>query len=500
MSAFTPRPAADVNTTAEGVLPITPGQEDPPWWKPLRSSFNFFMVPALIVLVPQLFGSSLPVPALYLLAAGCGLVLAIRALSDPELVLASFILYLPFTLTYAAAIAPGVNGTNVLYALLILTWIAKKVRENKPFFTPMPFTKLVKIWAFLSLTSVLTAMSTMGPSFITGDKLPDIKAWCDQFFVFFVVLNLIRNGAAARRMTVYMMVGLLLVLFSGFTEWLEKRHYDSIEKARLLGPQDQPNDFSAFIVYGFGVPGALIICNMWRLRTWLWAMPLLLVTARVLLATYSRGGQIGLGAMLAGLLLVRGRVLFATIAVVGTILVQAVPEVLPSSMSARMSQTTSEEGGELDKSSQTRLILWEAAIAITLDNPILGTGFLTFPEIKDQYTATPVHESDNHNMFLFICSQMGLPALIVFLLIFARLAYVGASLHKHALHPYDKVIGLGGVGLAAGVIGVNMFGSRMTDTVVMGYVWITIAVISHLWREQQARITGPAEQPDQMMR
>jgi len=34
---------------------------------------------------------------------------------------------------------------------------------------------------------------------------------------------------------------------------------------------------------------------------------------------------------------------------------------------------------------------------------------------------------------------------------------------------------------------INMFGSRMTDTIVMGYVWITIAVISHLRKEQLAR-------------
>jgi putative inorganic carbon (hco3(-)) transporter len=95
-------------------------------------------------------------------------------------------------------------------------------------------------------------------------------------------------------------------------------------------------------------------------------------------------------------------------------------------------------------------------------------------------------------MFLFICSQMGLPALFVFLLIFARLAYVGASLHKHAIHPFDKAIGLGGVGLAAGVMGINMFGSRMTDTPVMGYVWITIAVISHLRKEQLAQRATPA--------
>jgi len=500
MSAFTSRPLPEVDNTLAGTVAVAPTQVDPPWWHPLRSTFVFLLVPALIVFVPRLFGATLPVPLLYVLAAVCGAIMAVRALSNPELLLATFILYLPFSRTYAAAIAPGINGTNVLYALVIVAWIATVVREKRPFFVAMPFSRLVTIWAAISILSVFTAMSTMGVSYITTSRLPQVKAWCDQFFVFFAMLNLIRNGAAARRMAVYMMLGTLLVLISGFFEWQDKRYYDRIDKARLLGPQQQPNDFGAFIVYGFGIPGALILCHMWRVRTWLLATPVLYVAARVLLATFSRGAVLGMGALAAALLLVRGRILAASIALIGALVVQVAPEVLPASLSARMSQTTSESDGELDKSSQTRLVLWDAAIQITLDYPIFGTGFATFPKIKDQYASIPTVESDNHNMFLFICSQMGLPALFVFLLIFARMAYIGACVHKHEHEPFGKAIGLGAVGTAAGTLAINMFGSRMTDAEVMAYVWITIAVLSHLWRENQARQAGPAEPPAQVTR
>ncbi len=471
---------------------LTTGAPAGPWWRPLRSTFIFFAIPALLVLVPALFDSPLPTEALYVIAAGCGVAMAWRALSDPEWVLAAFILYLPFSRAYAAAIAPGVNGTNVIYALVALAWIANVVRNERPFFAPMPFTRLVLFWAVLSLTSVVTAMITNGPGFITATRVPSVKAWCDQFFVFFAVLNLIRNGAAARRMTIYMMLGLLLVLVTGYLEWEDKRGYDRIEKARLLGPQQQPNDFGAFIVYAFGIPGALMLCYIWRLRTWLLAVPVLYVSARVLLATFSRGAVVGMGGLAAGLFLVRGRVFTAALAASAALVIELAPELLPESLSVRMGQTTASSDGELDKSSQTRLILWDAAIRITLENPIFGTGFRTFPTIKGQYTSEPTVESDNHNMFLFISSQMGIPALIVFLLIFARMGYVGAYLHRHASDAYGKVIGLGAAGTAAGVIGVNMFGSRMTDIEVMVYVWVTIAVISHLWAEHLRHPTRAA--------
>ncbi len=319
MSAFTPRPVAEVDNSLADVAPVTPPQAEPPWWKPLRSTFVFLLVPALIVFVPRLFGSALPVPMLYVLAAACGAIMAVRAISDPELLLAAFILYLPFSRTYAAAIAPGVNGTNVLYALVIVAWIASVVRDKRPFLIPMPFSRLVTIWALLSLLSVFTAMMTMGVSFITANRLPQVKAWCDQFFVFFAVLNLIRNGAAARRVAIYMMLGVLLVLISGFLEWQDKRYLDRIDKARLLGPQLQPNDLGAFIIYGFGIPGALVLCYMWRLRTWLLATPVLYIAARVLLATFSRGAVIGMGALVAALLLVRGRILAGSIALIGAL-------------------------------------------------------------------------------------------------------------------------------------------------------------------------------------
>jgi hypothetical protein len=33
------------------------------------------------------------------------------------------------------------------------------------------------------------------------------------------------------------------------------------------------------------------------------------------------------------------------------------------------------------------------------------------------------------------------------------------------------------------VVGVNLFGSRMTDIAVDAYFWIYLAVLAHLWRE-----------------
>ena len=134
-------------------------------------------------------------------------------------------------------------------------------------------TRLVMWWAVLSFGSMITAMVNYGPWFITADKLPRVKAWLDQFIVFFAVLALVRDSGRAKRVAVYMAVGLTIVVMFSFNEWLEKRWYDRIEKARLLGPHQQPNDLGAFIVYAFGIPGAWVLFRMWRLGTWVIGTP-----------------------------------------------------------------------------------------------------------------------------------------------------------------------------------------------------------------------------------
>jgi putative inorganic carbon (hco3(-)) transporter len=455
-----------------------------PWHKPLRSTFWFLMAPASCLLLPWLLDIDLPPLMLYLIAGLAGAVMAARAVANPDWLLAVFIFYIPFNRIYVAPIGAGINATNILLVLLMFAWVARTIREGRPLFAGLPFSLLVGLWALLSISSVFTAMFTFNAGFITEDRLEAVKGWCDQFIVFFAILNLIRDGAMAKRVVVYMMIGTLIVVLFGYSEWQEKRFYESIERARLVGPQMQPNDFGAFLVYGVCMPLAVLVANLFRWQAWITIAPALYVLTRMLLATFSRGAVIGAGMVIAAVLLARGRVLFGAVALAGMFLLNAAPQLLPDSMVDRMAQTSNEhDESQLDNSSETRLILWKAAIAITMNNPIFGTGFGTFKVLKGQYTEVDVPESDNHNMFLYISSQMGIPALLVFLLIFVYTAFLGMRLHAKAQDGFTRTIGLGAVSVSAAVFGINMFGSRMVDLNVMAYVWITIAALSHLWAE-----------------
>ncbi len=475
---------------------------------PLRSTLAFLALPATLAFAILVLGLRLPSFALYGIAAVIGLVLLSRVFRDPEWLLAAFILYIPLSKLFVVPIAPGLNGTNALLALLLVAWATHASRAGRPLFVTMPSSRLVGLWCAVTLLSVATAGFTFGFGDVLGEHAGDIKGWLDPFIVFFAFLHLIRDGAMARRVVLYMMLGALVVLALGAQEWLDKRWLDSIDKARLLGPQLQPNDFGAFLVYIAGPFLGVFLTQLRRVRAWL-VVPYLALLAKILLATFSRGAFIGMA--LAGVAAgwVRGRVFLLVMGLLGAGLLVATPQLVPESLTERMSQTRDTESAEeLDASSQTRLVLWQAAIDMSLESPILGKGFKSFPRLKGQYTATDVPESDNHNMFLYISSQMGIPALLLFLWLLFRTYRLGVHVYRSGGDAFGRAIGMGAVAMVVGVVGVNMFGSRMVDIVVSAYFWIYLAALAHLWleAESQARQAdaggttppAPASRPSQV--
>ncbi|BAU47917.1 o-antigen polymerase [Sulfurifustis variabilis] len=464
--------------------------------KPLRSTLLFLSVPAAFAVVIRLFNLQLPSVVLYGLAAALGLALVKRSMSDPEWLFAAFVVYIPLNKVYVAPIVPGVNATNAFLILLILTWIVRSVREERPMFVTMPGSKLVGAWALLTMFSGVTVIFTLG-SYVLVDQLQEYKAWVDQFIVFFAFLNLIRDGAMARRLVVYTMLGSVVVVLFGVQEMLDKQGAPTIELSRLFGPHNQPNDFGAFLVYAAAPFIALFLAQMPRIRSWV-LVPYFLVVAKLLLTTFSRGAYVAMafGGLVAGYL--RGKLFLFSWLIVALLLLWSMPELIPESLVERMSHTTVEGGHrqELDASSQTRLVLWNAAIEMSLESPLLGKGFKAFPVLKSGYTEFEVHESDNHNMYLYISSQMGIPALLLFVLILYRAYRLGARVYRESRDTMARVAGMATATIVAAVVLVNMFGSRMVSLDVTAYVWIYLAVVAHLWIEVEKRREAKAAEEE----
>ncbi len=451
----------------------------------LKSTLIFISVPAIILGVVMVLGIPLPKWALYGIAGFFGLRMFLRSFSNPEFLMIAFIVYIPFSKQIVIPIAPGINGTNMLIMMLIISLVSISAKNGKPIFTRYPNTKLVKIFTFISSFSILTLMASDGGiSYLIEDILPQVKGWLEQFLIFFLFINLIQSSGMAKRVVIYLMVGTSVALLFGVQETLDKMGLASIEKSRVLGPQLQPNDYGAFLVYNSAPFLAIFLVFFKSWKAWLMT-PYFLVMLKVLLSTFSRGALLAFGAAIFVGSFVKGKKFIISGSIIGIIAIIFLPELVPTSLRDRfgLSETDEIKEEKLDASSETRLILWKAAISMSLESPILGKGFKNFNRMKSNYTEVDVREGDTHNMYLWISSQMGIPALLLFLFILYRFYKTSTDIFLKHPDKFTKAVGLGGASMVAGVMVVNMFGSRMIGIDVCGYVWIYFAIVSRLVSE-----------------
>jgi O-antigen ligase len=466
--------------------PLAPAQAD---WAgaALRSTLWLLAVPAVFVLSIIVFKLHPGKIGLYGFALFFGALLLVQLRKGPVPLLALMVIYYPLSKLYPVLLAPGLNGTNLLELLVITVWISLAIKHKKSLFQAFAFTRLVSIWFWLAVVSVFTAILRIGLHPFIWNYLLSVRGFFDQFIVFFLVVNLIQDKNMARRLVIYMMFSAAVIFLYGIQEWWFTRGASSIEKSRLLGPVGQPNEFAAQIIYAFApflAYGAYYFPRWKSLRL----APIVLIGLRVLLAAFSRAAYLAFAMELFTLSFVKSKKFFVLVLLVLGSIYFFIPSLVPNSLKARVEQTYQdrESGATIDKSADSRFLLWSAAIEMSKESPIFGKGFDQFHSLVPSYVpgfydGSTGGATDNQNMFLYTAANMGLPSLIVLLLIIGLLAWRGWLLYRKATLDIDRIIGLGAVTMVAGLIGVNMFGTHLIDTAVDIFFWIYLAVVARLY-------------------
>lgn len=443
----------------------------------LKPILSFLAIPAFLVLAITVTGGNWPTAILYPIALILGLIVAISALKGVELVLAILLIYLPFSKVFVVPIAPGVNGTNMLILLGLFAAVLK-LKSSGQKITDFPAgAYLVFLFGFLTACSAFTiTLVPGGRVYLLYSELLSYKAWIDQFIFYFIALMCIRDTETAKRCIVYVMIGSMLVVLYSVPEMMEKGGRSTIDKSRIGGPHLQSNNFGGFVAYTILPLIALFITYIKDIRAWL-LTPYFLLAAKVLISTFSRGAYLAIvvGALLAGWFKGKGFLALWLAAVISFFLV--FPVFIPDAIVARMDTLTEDANTaapteeKLDKSSATRLILWRAAASMIQEDPIWGKGFKGFPLLKNDYTESPVLESDPHSMYLYIGSQMGIPALSLFIVILVYSFWLGRQLSQHKTDKFIRVIGIGGASATACLAIVCIFGSRAVSLNFTVYFW-----------------------------
>lgn len=447
----------------------------------------FVSIPGLMLTISKLTATPIPKPILYGVAALLGFFLVMRAYYSVELVLAVALIYFPFSKIFVIPIAPGLNGTNVFLLLVLAAGFFKAQRDRAPLINMIPGTKVVLFFAILSAYSAVTLTFLPGGfSYFKGGAWYSYKAWLDQFILYFVALSVIREREVAKRMILYIVIGSVLVVLFSVEEMIDKMGLSDLDKSRVEGPHLQPNNFGGFVAYTLLPVASLFLIYINRLQAWAMT-PYMLLALKILITTFSRGAYLAmaLGGLTTGYL--RGKVFFASWGVLGLVAILMFPSVLPESVLSRLGTTgesVSTSDKKLDKSSQTRLIMWEAATEMATESPVFGKGFGAFPLLKSGYTDQYVHESDPHSMYFYLISQMGIPVLVLFLLFLLNMFEMGRKLAKNSDDQFIRAVGIGAAGMAVCMTIVNLFGSRFVNIDFTCYFFVYYVVVQVFHNEQ----------------
>ena len=173
----------------------------------------------------------------------------------------------------------------------------------------------------------------------------------------------------------------------------------------------------------------MIICCSRRWEKWLCAFFILGVTSRAI-ATYSRGGFLGAGALVLVYILRSKRKFQALIG--ATVVAVVVLSVLPQSFWDRMSTIHASEDKLEDDSARSRLHFWRMAVAMADDHPLLGIGYNAYTRVYDRYDILNGQYGHNravHSMWFGVLAELGYVglALYVALLVLAIMATTGIA-------------------------------------------------------------------------
>ena len=145
--------------------------------------------------------------------------------------------------------------------------------------------------------------------------------------------------------------------------------------------------------------------------------------------------------------------------------------VVPNAVVMRV-QMTKTEDGQVDHSSELRLELWEDAMQLIRENPIVGTGVNTYA-----YMHRVRSYADTHNYYIKVLVETGVVGLLLFLWLLSKTMRRGWVLFRRTSDPFVRGLGLGLMGWVVACAASNGFGDRWTYLQIQGFFWVLSGLV-----------------------
>jgi putative inorganic carbon (HCO3(-)) transporter len=327
---------------------------------------------------------------------------------------------------------------------------------------------LLTIFYYLSLWQGIFFINVPLPLFTNDIRFSDWKNYVEMFLVAFVVASVIKDKSQVRILILVMCFSVLLInrTYASLLGGRDISHFsDEVREAGALGYAGV-NGFAAFEAMFTSFLLGLYVYQK-RLAVKVGMLGLIAMCCYCLLFSFSRGGYIGLlaGFSTVGVLKARHLLIAVLVVLIGW------QTLLPAAVQERISMTKegASSGQSFDASSEERLEIWEDAVNMFKQNPILGTGFDTY-----QFMGRVGPYTDTHNYYMKVIAETGLIGLTLYSFLLAKLFNVGSTLFRSSTDPFWTAFSVGFLALLASAIVLNFFGDRWTYQQVDGYLWVLL--------------------------
>ena len=361
---------------------------------------------------------------------------------------------------------------NKLIDILLLGVVLGAVFKGGFRFAKTPMNKLLiffGIFCYVQLWRGSFFLDTALPLSISDPRFSNWKNYMVMFIIFAVVVSVIKEMKQIKIIVVLMCLSVLAVDkgFYGTMSDRDTSHFSyEVRDGGILGYAGVNGvaTFEAeFMLFLLGL-SALQKRKSIKLAIWV----LVAFSGYCLLFSFSREAYAGILVGLLFLGLVRQRWVLIGLAA----FLLSWQSLVPTSVQERVLMTYDKGDRQLDTSAQDRVTLWNDAVDLFHQNPVLGAGFDTY-----QWQHRVGIYTDTHNYFLKVLVETGVLGLMLFLFVLAKATRLGVKLYRSARDPFLQSIGLGFALLMACVFVVNFFGDRWLYVEVNGFLWVLLACV-----------------------
>ncbi|MEM8784659.1 MAG: putative O-glycosylation ligase, exosortase A system-associated [Pseudomonadota bacterium] len=322
-----------------------------------------------------------------------------------------------------------IQFNSIIAAITLLAYIVSPERKIIPMTMHTALLALLGIWMVLS-----TAFA------ITPDYSQELLSRNIKTLILLVFAMLLINS----RTRIHALVAVLCVAL-GY--WGTKGGLFAVGSAgqyRIYGPDHSPiydnNHLALALVM---VIPLFFYLRMHTENIWV-RRAILLVTFlsfAAVIASYSRGAYLALGALLFALWWRSPRKILPT-ALAGILAVASV-FVIPQTVWERFNTVSSVDRALEDASFQERLEVWAASIAIARDRPLFGAGFSAteVPSVYIQYSPGTTEDKGRavHSIYFQVLADLGFAGFIIyFLLILYGFIYTFGIINQTRDRPEDR--------------------------------------------------------------